>query len=73
MGSVSLKKSYFSSKREVAPVFISSFSSKCRDHKKCSNCVKSGHTSVDHTAYDPKCPEIISFANKGGSSTPLNM
>ena len=32
MGSVSLKKPYFSSKREGAPVFISNCSSYCQDH-----------------------------------------
>ena len=32
--------------------------------KKCVNCSKKGSTQVDHTSYDPKCPELISFIGK---------
>ena len=31
------------------------------DKKVCINCSRSGKSPIDHTAFDPKCPSIISF------------
>ena len=41
--------------------------------KKCVNCTLHGASSVDHTAFDPKCPQIMSFSNTQKSPSALNM
>ena len=40
--------------------------------KKCINCTRKGAPLIDHFAFDPKCPQIVSFSTQN-SSPSLNL
>ena len=41
--------------------------------RKCINCTKHGSSSIDHAAFDHKCPQIIAYSDTNQTSITLNM